>query len=432
MMFENKLKDTGIRARAILVCLISAAGIYISVTNHTVAIAVFGLNMLSLLFLNDQEIFWEMLFLLPFTTIYKYSTSSSSLFTYLSIFAALRLLIKNVRVSVGFVTLFVLFSVISLLGVGGALVSFIKIISNVLLFVCFVKLIKRDMFPSMVLAISSGEIIASLIGLRKTSWPALSAFFNTLKEEYIGTERIARFTGLYLDPNYYSIIVIVCLYCLLLYMYKKEIKYQVGIPMFIALTVFGCMTYSRVFYIALVGVLVAILIMRFKNRSVFSTLILIALIAVAFGYYASKTGIFDKVLIRFQRDDISSGRFDIWAVYFEEIVNSVKILFIGAGLGADLPTESGAHNFYIETVYHIGLIGMALYYGLLYNILSIRVSPLFKRGLVNWGLSAVLLFMFATLGMLFQFDFIYILMLDWMVLNTDMKLNFVDTESEGL
>lgn len=432
MMFEDKMNDTGIRARAILVCLISAAGIYLSVTNHIVAIAVFGLNLLSLLFLNDQEIFWEMLFLLPFTTIYKYSTSSSSLFTYLTVFAALRLIIKNVRVSVGFVTLFVLFSAVSLLGVGGALLSFVKIISNVLLLVCFVKLVKREIFPSMVLAISTGEIIASFIGLRKTSWPALSAFFDTLKEEYIGTERIARFTGLYLDPNYYSIIVIVCLYCLLLYMYKKEIKYQVGVPMFIALSVFGCMTYSRVFYIALVGVLAAVLIMRLKNRSVVSTVLLMVLIAVAFGYYASKTGILDKVLIRFQRDDISSGRFDIWAVYSEEILNSVKILLIGAGLGANLPTDTGAHNFYIETVYHIGLIGTAIYYGLLYNILSVRVSPLFKRGLANWGLTAVLLFMFATLGMLFQFDFVYILMLDWMVLNTDMKLNFSDTKGERI
>lgn len=423
-------KDTDIRARVVILCLMSAAGIYLSITNHVLAIALFVLNLASMLFLNNQEILWQMLFLLPFTTIYKYSAASSSLFTYLSLFAVLIFLSRNIRLSKRLVVLLVLFSIAAIVGIGNAYIAFVKLISNVMLLAFFVTVVKREIFPKMILAISLGEFISSIIGLRKTTWAPLSAFYYSLKEEHIGGEKIARFTGLYVDPNYYSIIVIICLYGLLLYMYKKEISYKLGIPLFAALTVFGCMTYSRVFYISFIGVLVAFAMIRFKNKSLIGTIALILIFVAVFWLFADKMGFIEKIFSRFQREDISSGRFDLWGAFLKEIINNAKILLIGAGLGGELPVNTSAHNFYIETVYHLGIIGTAIYFTLLCSILSARTSHIFKRGIANWALSFVLMFMFATLGMLFQFDFVYSLMLDWMVLNTNMKDDSVNPKGE--
>lgn len=420
-MLRINTKDVSVRARAVIVSFISAAGIYLSVTHHVMAIAVLVLNLASVFFLSDLEMFWQMLFLLPFTVIYKYSPASTSLFTYLSLFFVCKLLIKTVSFSRKFIVLLIVFAVTVLSGVGSALMSFVKILSNIFLLAYFVKVVDRKAFPSMILSVSLGEVIASFIGLRKTTWSALAVYFQSLKQEHIDGELVARFTGLYSDPNYYSIIVIICLYSLLLYMYKKEIDYKIGVPLFVALIAFGCMTYSRVFYIALAGVLAAILVLRFKNKSIVSTLILAALFGVVFVYYAEKSGIINNIIYRFQADDISSGRFYLWSLYLTEIFGNMKILFFGAGLNAGLLENTGVHNFYIETVYHIGLIGALSYYGLIFYILKVRALPVFKRSIVNWGLTVVVMFMFGTLGMLFQFDFVYILMLNWIVLNTDMK-----------
>lgn len=415
-----------IRARVVILSLISAAGLYLSISYHPIAVAVFALNLVSLLFLNDREVFWQMLFLLPFTTVYKYSTASTSLFTYLSLVAVCRLFVNNMRATKHFIVALLLFAIVSVIGIGSAMVSFIKLVSNVFLLWFFVRVVKRETFPQMVLAISLGEVVSSLIGLRKTTWPALASFFYSLKEEHIGGVKVARFTGLYLDPNYYSIIVIVCLYALLLFMYKKEISYKLGVPLFVALIVFGCMTYSRTFYIALVCVLVAIIAIRFRNGAFASTLAIGAVFFVAFAYYEGQSGVIESILSRFQREDISSGRFGIWKMYLDEIGNSLRILTIGAGLGASLPGNVGAHNFYIETVYHIGLLGAAIYFWLLYTILKRRPGAYFKRSLGNWALTGVLMFIFATLGMFFQFDFAYILMLNWIILNTDMRKTTTD------
>ncbi len=410
-----------IRPRLVWICIISVVGMYLGITNHTLVTFVLLLNVMSLVIFNTHEIFCELMFLLPFTAIYKLNPASTSFFTYLSLITVVRFFLTGYKIPRNILIAVLLFTVVTFDGIGNALNDFIKIISNILIFSAFVKTVRRDMFPNIILSLTAGEVVSSLIGLRKTTWPALAAFYTTLKEEHIGTEKIARFTGLYLDPNYYSILIICCLFGLLLFMYKKEIRFQVGFPLFIALLIFGCLTYSRLFYISLVMIIFIVILFRLRNGSILSTVILFFLFGSIFLFYATEFGIIENITFRFKADDITNNRINIWKNYLELIAKSDKILFFGSGLGSEDLNASGSHNFYIETIYYIGLLGGAIYYYIYYSILKKRVFPIFKRGILNWATTGVVLIMFSTLGMLFQFDFAYIFMIDWIFLNTNIR-----------
>ena len=426
-LFVRTIADNNeieIRSRLVWICILSAVGMYFGITNNIFVMFVLILNIMSLFVLNMHEIFCELMFLLPFTTIYKMSPASTSFFTYFSLITVVRFITKGHKIPRNILITILLFAVATFEGAEGTVTDFIKIISNILLFSVFVRTARRKMHANLILSLSYGEIVTSIIGLRKTTWPALSAFFDNMKEEYIGLEKIARFTGLYRDPNYYSIMISLCIFGVLLFVYLKEIKLLKGVSVFCALIVFGCMTYSRLFYLSLLALLCVFVIVRLKNRKYISTLFLVIGFSVAFLIVANKYGVIEKIMFRFGVDDVSNGRLELWRLYFDEIKNAslLKQLF-GNGLEADLIKGYGSHNFWIECLYHLGIIGSILYFYSITSIIKARVQPFFKRRILNYSSLLVTMAMFTTLGMLFQFDFIYILMINWIYMNTDIKRN---------
>lgn len=420
-MIRVKSNHSVIRPRVPIICIISAVGIYFSITNPPIALVIFALNVASLFVFNEQEIFCEMLFLLSFTMIYKYTPAAASLFTYLSLIAVFRLLLAKRKIDTRIWISILIFVIFLLIGVGDATANFIKIVSNLLLFAFFAKVIKREMFPKLIISLSLGEVVSSFIGLQKNTWSALSLFFSSMKEEYINGEKMARFTGLYLDPNYFSIMVALSIFGILLFMYLKEISPRIGLPIFISLIVFGCLTYSRLFYLSMATIFVIIVVMRFKTGKYFSTILLAALFIVIFFTFADQYGIIDNIMYRFNAEDISNNRFNLWIDYLKAISSSGRILFFGVGLDGGFLNNIGSHNFYIECIYFLGCVGSILYFYTIGLIIRTRVQPLFKRHIINYSITVVTMAMFMTLGMLFQFDFIYIMMINWIFLNTNIK-----------
>lgn len=416
-----KSQEEKIRKRVIVLCLVSWIGLYFSITNHSIAIVVFVINLASLLFLNKQEIFCELMFLLPFTMIYKLNPASTSLFTYLTLVTAIRLLVAKPKISMTHLSMLFFVAFYFLLRMGTAFTDYIKLISNLLLLECFTLFVKRENFSKIILSLAFGIIASSIIGLRKTTWPALSAFFSSMKAEYINGEEVARFTGLYLDPNYYSIIVIICIFGILLFTYLKEINGKLGMAIVITIIIFGFMTYSRSLYLCFAAVLIFICFIRIRGKKYVSTIFAIILFLIVGIYYATESGIIENILYRFQAEDISNNRFSIWGEYLEEISNNSMILFFGTGLDGGYLNNHGAHNFYIESIYYIGIIGTLLYYTICIMLQMNTSDHMFSRSILNYSLTVILLALFAALGMLFQFDFVYILMINWIVLNTDMS-----------
>lgn len=413
-----------VRIRLLLVCLVSMGGLYLSVYIHSLSLVVFSFNILSIFFLNTTELYCEMFFLFPYTMIFKYSVGSTSLFTYLMLIFMLVFLIKNkFRINRNFLLCFVVLAVYMIVGVGNNFTDFIKILSMAVIASLFTSLIKRENFSDIVLYVCLGTVSSALIGLRKASWPALASFFSNLKTEYINGVETYRFTGLYMDPNYFSILVIMCLVSLLTFAFKKEIKSSLAVILTIALVYFGCLTYSRLFYLALLIALVFVLVLRMKStgKIIGSIVMLLAVLTVGV-YFADKTGILSNILYRFTASDITNNRTNIWGQYIDYFYSSTKTLFLGDGIGAAYYNGVGPHNTYIEMVYFLGIIGSLIYISMYWCILKTG-RCIEKRKFVNYSLLIILMIMAATLGMLFSNDFGFLMMLVWLFMNTDMGKN---------
>ena len=125
-----------------------------------------------------------------------------------------------------------------------------------------------------------------------------------------------------------------------------------------------------------------------------------------------------NILYRFSANDISNNRLDIWKMYIGYITDTIRVMLFGVGIGAGNYNGSGAHNYYIETWYYLGIVGSVIYFCVIIMLLK-RFNRIKKRTLMNYSLLIILMFMFATLGMLLSNDFIFLLLVAWIVLNTE-------------
>ena len=408
--------------RTFFLCLFSAAGIYFSINMHRISILIFAVNIISLLFLSYTEIFCELFFLFPFMMVYKMSPSSTSLFTYLMMGSVFFLYIRyRVRIKIHFLVLFLIFLFYLLAGSTNNITGCIKLLFGLLLVYFFVMHIQREYFAIIILYMSLGTFFSALIGLRKNSWPALRSFYSDLNAEYINGTRTHRFSGLYQDPNYFSIIIIICILCLLIFAYLKELNIYFAHALSIILAVFGLLTYSKIFYVILVAIILILISIRIKSSGkLLESSIIAAVIICAFYYLAYRYGIIANILYRFRADDISNNRYAIWSNYISYFGQSLKTLIVGDGIGCGVLGRAGAHNFYLELIYYLGLIGGSIYISLCLYLLKAGKKIEQYRPL-NFSLLLLMNVVSLTLGMLLNNDFPFILMSIWIVMNTDIK-----------
>lgn len=416
---KDTCNESLIRLRTALICIVSALGMYLGIYSHKINMLVFGLNLFSLFICSTSELYCELFFLLPFTMIYKISPSSSSLFTYLSLIITICLILRKRNLDTSFLCLLLLIAIYLFVGATNSITDYIKLVSSFVLGYIFINEINKSNFPNIIVYLSTGVIVSSFIGLRKSSWPALASFFSSMKSEYINGVSVNRFTGLYLDPNYFSIIVIVCLMTVLIFAFKKEIKLIPASILSILLIIFGCITYSRIFFLSLILVIVFALLFKIKATGNYMSSLIILLVIVAIGlFFANKYGIIENIMYRFSKEDISNNRFTIWTSYLNYICSSIKNIFFGVGIDRGYYNGLGVHNYYIEIWYYLGIFGGILYVSMILRIL-LGNKKIKKRNFLNYSTLLILLIMFATLGMLFSNDLIFLVMIIWIVLNTD-------------
>lgn len=411
-----------IRGRAWAVSLLAILGIYLSaLSNHNIAYVVFVFIIGCFLFMTTEEMYTVSFFLLPFSMIFKASPTGSSLFTYLVIIVACIVVLKTRKIRVDVCVLVLLLAAYLLFGIGDGITTYLKLLFNVFFFYGFITNVHQEGFRKIVLALSIGMIISSFIGLQKQTDSSIASFFDVVKTEYINGVEIVRFSGLYLDPNYFSILVIVCLFGLTVYMLKKEVPTIQGLVIDVALCIFGCLTLSKIFYITLaIGVVFLLGIYAKTSRNIGKVLfVAVAIVGIAY-YFADISGIIDQIIFRFNADDISNNRLNIWSDYFSYIRENVSVMIFGAGINAEAIGGSGAHSFYIELAYYLGFFGSLLYI-FLYSILLFSKPMVNKRTFGNYSLLVIIMVMYATLGILFMNDFVFVLLVVWMMLNTEMQ-----------
>lgn len=363
-----------------------------------------------------------------FAYIFKFSSSSSSMFTFLEIFALLVSLIKDRFVHKRFLFAYGLYvGFIVLFGMSPNYSSILKAVIVPVLIYVLGRIEDKSILG--VRKISTyyalGVLAGSIVGLCKAIIPNLSSFvsYKTVNVGYSSLGFISedRFSGLLGDPNYYTLHLVLVL-CLCAFFYTKhEMKSRVFYCSYAVVALLGGLTGSKSFLFMLAGVTLFLIVAFAMDRQygrffLFSIIIVIALYLVFAGYI----DVFSRVLSRLQGlsagTDVTTGRIKIWKDYFTLLNTDAKILFFGNGVGNGYP-DRAPHNSYLDIVIICGLLGSLIYLNTLASsLINLRRLSNSKISFINTVPLIALLLLYTFLSMFFSFELPFQIAIVFMVL----------------
>lgn len=396
--------------------------------NSIFSIAAFLICGLMLVFVDKESTLYQMFFILPMANIFKMSPGSQSFFTILLLaYVVLHMVLP--RKATLLVVLFALYVVIGELWADSFnLFRTIKLICNLLFLSSIlnseVKLKNKEIFFSYI----SGNIVASTISIMDSS------FFNV--ESYIGRKEIAgniaqdveRFAGLYEDPNYYSIGLIISLCLVVILFYRREIKPIFGFLLSIVMVYFLLQTYSKSALIMMVLPVILLLYVLIKDKKyVLSIFIVFSALLTIFLAFSGKIPALELVIERIRESEtavggtdinaLTTGRLDIWIMYIEYFINHIRSAIFGVSISADLVEGSAAHNTYIDVFYHLGVLGGTLLVSILAVISRQSRHIHLRRNFLNYSIMICIGIMYFFLSELFYFDTPFQIFIAFSVLN---------------
>lgn len=324
-----------------------------------------------------------LLFVLPFSSIYKFEPAQISMFTLLYGLYVLRTL-PGRKFTHKFILLLIAFFVYSLA------VSGFSQLTTIITMICGFLIINSVSggdecdYKTAVYAYSAGIIAASVLAMFRYSLPILDYILwydKNLNYGHISSHY--RFNGLEGDPNYYSMYILAVLACLTV-MILKERKNGVNLLLFSVLSVLGLLSVSKMFLLVWAALLIILLINSIKaGTKKFISVVLLFLIGGTLAYFFAGDAI-DSYIFRFSGlkneslSDLTTGRSAIRKTYLSAIFGSMKTMFLGEGLNSILPNyRYVSHDTYIQSWYSLGLIGSVIYILTLKN--AIRLPQHIKR-----------------------------------------------------
>ena len=269
--------------------------------------------------------------------------------------------INKKKYVLGLVLFVVYGAILSLLNNGlGELLLLIKVfvVIYVLSFYCLNFSLRLKSY--VIYSFITGVVITSLFGF-------ISSGFGSVN----------RFDGGDLnEPNYFGSICAISL-ALIVFLFKSEkIHRYIFYITSLFLSFMGLLTQSRSFLLCLVLIIFTYLITGLK-KAFFKTIFILFGVVVFFSsiiinFYNNSTllnNISERVLNP-RNEDVSGGRFEIWSQYETAIFSSDKNLYFGIGSSAfqTLNFDQVAHNFFIEDVVTIGVLGVFVSYFFLFIV----------------------------------------------------------------
>lgn len=415
-MFAKHIRGQSINVKILLLqLLVLLVCISMSIFNKQFIYVTFGVTLLTILLNLNQYVFCQLFFLIPFTVIYKTSPESSSFFAYLLLISAINIIAREKANLIYLIPI----GIYLLIGLLNKPDLWLKLMAGWVLMSYFVHNADIDKVKYISLSFALGIIFSSLWGLVKFDIPQLAIYINDTNGEYMLGERIDRFCGLYYDPNYYAVSVIMALFMMLNLGALGKIDKRIAFPLSAILLYFGAMTYSKMFMLAALLTILTQLnnVIRYsKNKFiVFLVLVVIAIIAIPRFIESSFVAHFSD---RFQTRDLTSGRFDLVSSYLTYIFSNIDILFLGKGLGGELYGTHGPHNTFVESLYYLGLIGTTIYTMTISKIFS-KNRLITRRTPKNYVLVAIFCVLLSSLGLLIMNDLMFYFIIVWYSLNID-------------
>lgn len=408
---------------SVLICIISSIFVVFKIyTGSNLFLWLFFLlTSLAMLLDKQQHRIDYLLFFISWVYVIKFDISGYSLLVVLSSFyillSILTLFLQKQGISKRLLLtyfLFAFYTVAVTIVSGGNLIAVLGFVLNYsVLFCAILTLDDKAYFRRYTYIYASGLLAASIVRLISYSIPEIDNFIesmtivNTVKTmNSIST----RFTGLDLDPNYFSLQVLIAMACLLVLFNLDGKKEKKSIVLLVILAFFGILTYSKMFIITLIVFIMMTFIVFTKNNVKtaikFSSFIVIICGGALYFFYEK---LFEIYWIRFfgsgiSTDAITTGRVSSWSLFVNEILQNTKVFVLGAGFGTSFAKVKMAHTMYLSTPYYIGLIGIVLsvlYISSLYKVLRENVGIMNKPGFQILSINAIPLYimLIANIGL---------------------------------
>ncbi|MBE6985144.1 MAG: hypothetical protein E7434_06000 [Ruminococcaceae bacterium] len=172
-----------------------------------------------------------------------------------------------------------------------------------------------------------------------------------------------RFHGLFEDPNYYMTLIVTGMTLLIKLLDTRQIKLVTFVIAELSLAVFGVLTYSKTFFLAMIALIIIGIIWLFVRKKYAVAITFTVIIVLAVVVLLITSSVFSVLLFRLSSagnlSDLTTGRSEVFAAYYRVITeNAVNTLF-GVGMGAS-NLGKDPHNLYLEITYYLGVVGLVL------------------------------------------------------------------------
>lgn len=404
--------DKNIWISAIIGMALICAGVAIRPVMYVAAVAAIAI----VIFAPKNVVILLLFSWLSFSTIFKFNVGATSIFTYLELLFAFRLIVQNHKMHAGFFFSWCLYAAYLLFGTGSEYTTFLKVALMPLLFYLMAREVTYEDLTKTIKFYVLGVIVSSFVGYFKTYIPNMASFVTdkTVNLAYTGSGFLssARITGLWGDPNYYSIHLILAIMLVAVLYSRKELSIVPFYSAYVICTLFGALTGSKSFIIMLVIATFLIVVQlwgdhNFKQLLFFVVIIAAGLFLIVSGYIDAFSAIMSRLSsIDFSStNSITTDRTLKWAEYINEFSNRFGKLLIGNGIGKGF-SFAVPHNSYLDYLDLLGLIGTGVF--LLSMVQAIKCGwKTQRKKFGNISPLLVLLGMYAFLSMFYSIDLLF-------------------------
>ena len=333
-----------------------------------------------------KDAFNWLIFFLPLSTIIKYSAGSISLFTFWELIYVLKMMVKSKRMphTKPCIFLYLLyFAYLVVVSLPNGMSTVVDIAGMALPLLCCLFATSRysDIsYSDTYLSFALGTVASNFLGLFVTQIPALRAFSTSMLRssvldefEGVGANVVARFYGIWGDPNILALYSACALGCVTVLFLDHKIRTPAWAVLTAFLVVTGALTVSKTFIVIVAVLILLVIIASFIHHNVrlgLQIIVGVGVLLIVF-YFVLKmfnlSEIVESYLFRFNVgtdnqsvDNITSGRASIWKRYFDSLGVSFRFL-TGYGMGGGLIQKKVSHNTYIQSVYIGGAFGELIF-----------------------------------------------------------------------
>ncbi len=421
-----------------LLALLILFGTYRSVFS----LAAFLICCLMTFFCDRESTLLQFFFVMPMANIFRITPTTQSFFTILILlYVVLNFVLP--RKATLFVVLFAAYVVVGEL-LGGAFNLFrtIKLVFNLLFLSSVLNSEVNIRHKEIFLSFITGNILASVFKLFDSDVFKISSYIEL---ETMGNPNldnvVIRFSGLYSDPNYYAVGMIISLCLLIVLFYREEIKSFGAILFAVPVVYFLIQTYSKS-AIIMVVVAVGFLVYSFhKKRNYFAVLLIVAAtVIVIILAFSGRIPALQTVVDRFLASDtaegmdvsgLTTGRADLWRIYLKHVITNMDVGLFGEGISSAQLISQPPHNTYLDVLYYLGAVGGSLLLLSLGAILEQSRLVALRRNFLNYSVLICITVMYFFLSELFYFDPPFQIFLAFTVLNLPLESHTKNELKEG-